>query len=284
MVGLVQGVQTGTKRRNRALNDKRHVAKEVDLNEDSDVHSGSSRSVSGSEEDEDDEMEMDEESTGEFFDVLDVFDGRADVEDDQNSPPKVDKKLQNVQTKVEDEGEWRGTEDADVGMSGEESGEEDGEEAEDGDDDENEDDEDSAVDEDDELRISASDSEDPSPEALADLETFLSNLDPTAPHKRRPDQVTEPGPTKRRRIADRTEAGEENEFGIRGIYIRRYHTSDVLISVQGLVLSSWTTFLLHSRLPLLPSLPSRDQQNPSRHPARKRKRSLPHYLSEHKNV
>ncbi|KAG9312720.1 Utp14 protein-domain-containing protein [Chiua virens] len=67
---------------------------------------------------------------------------------------------------------------------------------------------------DDELRISASDSEDPSPEALASLETFLSNLDPTAAHKRKPDPpIADSNPQKRRRIADRTEAGEENEFG-----------------------------------------------------------------------
>jgi U3 small nucleolar RNA-associated protein 14 len=121
---------------------------------------------------------MDEESAGEFFDVLDVFDGRADVENDDDAPPKVDKKLQDRKTRateVEDEEEWGGAQDADVDMSGDED-----------EDEEDEEEADSAVDEDDELRISASDSEDSSPGALADLETFLSNLDPAASHKRKP--------------------------------------------------------------------------------------------------
>jgi U3 small nucleolar RNA-associated protein 14 len=218
---------------------------------------------------------MDEESAGEFFDVLDVFDGRADVENDDEPPPKVDKKLQDRKTRateVEDEEEWGGAQDADVDMSGDED-----------EDEEDEEEADSAVDEDDELRISASDSEDSSPGALADLETFLSNLDPAASHKRKPDEVAEPGPKKRRRVTDRTEAGEESEFGVRGTYMHRYHLSDILISIQARVLSSWTTFLPHSHLPL-PSLPSRNQRDLSHRPARKRKHSPRHYLSEHKNV
>jgi hypothetical protein len=54
--------------------------------------------------------EMDEESAGEFFDVLDVFDGRADAVNDDDPPLKVDKKLQARQTRateVEGEEEWR---------------------------------------------------------------------------------------------------------------------------------------------------------------------------------
>jgi U3 small nucleolar RNA-associated protein 14 len=53
---------------------------------------------------------MDEESAGEFFDVLDVFDGRADAVNDDDPPLKVDKKLQARQTRateVEGEEEWR---------------------------------------------------------------------------------------------------------------------------------------------------------------------------------
>ncbi|KAG6380581.1 Utp14 protein-domain-containing protein [Boletus reticuloceps] len=205
----------GALRRNGALN--RHVAKEVDLNEDSDAQSGDSRLVSENEDaDEDeDEDEMDEEVSGEFFDALDVFDGRTDVENGEDPPRKEDKKLQNIQAKdavVEVEDEWRGTQDADVRMGEDEPEDENRDENEEDD----EEDEDSAVDEDDELRISASDAEDPSPEALADLETFLSNLDPTAPQKRKPGEAVESDPKKRRRVTDRTEAGEENEFGVRG--------------------------------------------------------------------
>lgn len=232
---------------------------------------------------------MDEQSAGEFFDVLDVFDGHADVEDDEDSPPKVGNKRENVQTKVaamEDGGEWRGTEDVDVGMSENEDWEDAEDEEDEEDEDEGEEGEgegDSAVDEDDELRISASDSEDPSPEALADLETFLSTIDPAASHKRKSDEATEPDSTKRRRIADRTEAGKENEFGVRGEDMRRCHMTDALISVQARVPSSWTIFLLHSHLPPL-SLSSNSQRNLSRHRARKHKRSPLHYLNEHKNA
>lgn len=208
--GLVQGAKNTTRRKKG----KRHVAQEVDLNEDSDAQSEGPRSVSENEDtcgDEDEDEEMDEETSGEFFDVLDIFDGRADLEEGDDPPLKVDKKFQDIKTKdaaVEDEEEWRGAEDPDIGMSGDEHGSQDG--YEDQEDDEEE--EDSTV-EDDELRISASDSEDPSPEALADLETFLSNLDPP---KRKPDDVVEPGSRKRRRVIDRTEAGEESEFGVRG--------------------------------------------------------------------
>lgn len=222
---------------------------------------------------------MDGESTGKFFDVLGVLDGRADVESDEHPPLEAKKELRDVQTKttaMEDEEEWNGAEDVDVGMSGDEVEYETREDQ--------EEDGDSAVDEDDELYISASDSDDPSPEALADLETFLSNLNPSASHKRKPGEVAEPGPKKRRRVTDRTEAGEESEFGVRGKYIHRCHTSDVLISVQVRVLSSWTTFSPHSRLPPLPSLPSRNRQKPSRRPAQKRKHYPRRYLSEHKNV
>ncbi|KAF8555092.1 Utp14-domain-containing protein [Imleria badia] len=205
-------VRKGAPRKRGASNGKRRVTKEVDLNEDSDAQSGDSRSVSEKENEDGDEDEMDEDGSGEFFDVLDVFDGRADVEGDDGPPAKIDKKLQDVHTKpaaVEDEEGWGGAQDADVGMSGNEPEDQDGDE----DQEDEEEEGDSAVDEDD---ISASDSEDPSPEALADLETFLSHLDPAAPHKRKPDEGAEPGQKKRRRVTDRTEAGEESEFGVRG--------------------------------------------------------------------
>ena len=217
-------------RRNRASNKDRRVTKEVDLNEDSDAQPADSRSVLEDDEDE----EMDGESAGEYFDVLDVFDGRAEVENDEHSPPKLDEKVQDVHTRSEDEAEWEGTGDGDVGMIGDENGHEEGEGQGQGDDEEEE--EDSAVDEDNELQISASDTEDPSPEALADLETFLSNLDSATAHKRKSDEVKDLSPLKRRRIADRTEAGEENEFGIRGTCIPRCHITDILIHTQARVL------------------------------------------------
>ncbi|KAF9225148.1 small-subunit processome [Gyrodon lividus] len=185
---------------------KREDLQDVDLNEDCDALASASSLKSDSESDDEDE-DMEDGSSGDFFDVLDVLDGRVDIEDDGGAPPKFRKKSEVVRRKIEEE-EWNGTGnvdvdvDVDVDSEGEDS-EEEGEE-------EDEDDED--------LRISASDSEDPSPEALAELESFISKLDPVDTHKRKSDKAPEAEPrTKKRRIlVERTEAGEESEFGTRG--------------------------------------------------------------------
>ncbi|KIK94507.1 hypothetical protein PAXRUDRAFT_443045 [Paxillus rubicundulus Ve08.2h10] len=189
---------------------KRDKVQDVDLNEDSNgANSTSSLKLDSESEDEDSEME--DGSAGEFFDVLDVFDGRADVEDDVSVPPIIGKKSEAVQRKdVEVEEEWKGTGDMDTGED-EDSGSED-------DDDDEEDDDDDEGEEDEGLHISGSDSEDPSPGALAELESFISKLDPADTRKRKSDSAppTELYTKKRRILAERTEAGEESAFGTRG--------------------------------------------------------------------
>ncbi|KAF9237059.1 Utp14 protein-domain-containing protein [Melanogaster broomeanus] len=188
---------------------KREKIQEVNLSEDSDA-SASASSPKSDPESEGEDAEMEDGSAGDFFDVLDVFDGRADVEDDEGAPPKIAKKSEEVQRRIEvdkgdeeDEEEWKG--------AGEGEGDDD-----DDDDDESEGEEDDEDDED--LFISASDSEGPSPEALAELESFITKLDPTDTRKRKSDNAPAPETrTKKRRIlAERTEAGEESEFGARG--------------------------------------------------------------------
>jgi hypothetical protein len=76
---------------------------------------------------------------------------------------------------------------------------------------------DKVQDEQEEIALSASDTEEPSPEALDKLQTFISTLDPTS--KRKISDVAHPddheAQRKRRRVGvkERTEGGAENEFG-----------------------------------------------------------------------
>ncbi|KAF8837629.1 Utp14-domain-containing protein [Paxillus ammoniavirescens] len=196
---------------------KRDKLQDVDLNEDSDgANSASSSKLDSESEGEDEDEEMEDGSAGDFFDVLDVFDGRADAEDDVGVPPKTGKKSEGVQRKIEEEEEeeeeWKGTGDMDMG---EDEDEDLGSEEEDEDEDDDDDDE---GDEDEDLHISGSDSEDLSPGALAELESFISKLDSADTHKRKSDSAPpiESRTKKRRILAERTEAGEESAFGTRG--------------------------------------------------------------------
>jgi U3 small nucleolar RNA-associated protein 14 len=102
-----------------------------------------------------------------------------------------------------------GAQDVDVDMSGDEPEDEGGDE-----DQEDQEEGDSAVDEDDgKLRISASDSDDSAPEALADSK--LSSQTSTPPRPTNADQTRLQNPVKeRRRVTDCTEAGEESEYGV----------------------------------------------------------------------
>jgi len=157
-------------------------------------------------EEDEDEEDAESENSGEFFDVLDIFDGKAGVGSDEDTRSKLPQKslardLHEEDTILEEE-EWGG-----VGESGFEEKEEDEDDSSDGS-------------EASDFQMSASDTEDASPEALADLENFLSKLDPAESLKRKPDG--EPGSesrTKKRRIlSERTEVGEESEFGAKGTY------------------------------------------------------------------
>lgn len=90
---------------------------------------------------------------------------------------------------------------------------------------------DDSDDDEEDLHISASDSEEASAEAFVDLESFISKLDPADTKKRKSDEASaiETRTKKRRMLTERTEAGEESEFGARGIFVFRSRVSFVLI-------------------------------------------------------
>jgi U3 small nucleolar RNA-associated protein 14 len=159
---------------------------EVDLNEDSDDLASDADSADKPEEDADEEMEDGDAEN--FFDILEVFDGKADVDDDA---PAMRAK-ENIQVPISGVSDEVSELEED-GMSEDEQEEQDEEE----------------------YAISASDRE-ASPEALAELETFLSKLDPAEGKKRKSDDAlaTQSLLKKRRLIEERTEAGAEGEFGV----------------------------------------------------------------------
>lgn len=138
--------------------------------------------------DKDEDEEMEDGDAENFFDILEVFDGKADVDDDAPAMRTED----NIQVPISGVSDEVSELEED-GMSEDEQEEQD----------------------DEEYAISASDRE-ASPEALAELETFLSKLDPAEGKKRKSDNVlaTQSLLKKRRLIEERTEAGAEGEFGV----------------------------------------------------------------------
>lgn len=156
------------------------------MNEDSDDLVSNADSADKPEEVEDEEMEDGDAEN--FFDILEVFDGKADVDDDV-SAMRAKESIQVPITGISDED----SELEEDKMSEDEQDEQDEEE----------------------YAISASDRE-ASPEALAELETFISKLDPAEGKKRKSDDAltTQSLLKKRRLIEERTEAGAEGEFGV----------------------------------------------------------------------
>jgi U3 small nucleolar RNA-associated protein 14 len=156
---------------------------DVDLNEDSDDVVSDAVSMDEREEDEDEEMEDGDAEN--FFDILEVFDGKADADDDTPAK-KIMEKIKDPMSNVSGED----SESEVDRMSEDDHGEE-------------------------EDAVSASEDE-ASPEALAELESFLSKLDAAEDKKRKSNDVsaTESIPKKRRLMQERTEAGDEGEFGV----------------------------------------------------------------------
>ncbi|KAG2144709.1 Utp14 protein-domain-containing protein [Suillus bovinus] len=154
---------------------------DVDLNEDSDDVVSDAASEDKLEEDEDEEMEDGDAEN--FFDILEVFDGKADAEDD--APTK------------------QATEKITISAVSGEIGESEDDQMPEDDHSEEED------------AVSASEDE-ASPEALAELENFISKLDPAGDKKRKSNDVsaTQSVSKKRRLMQERTEAGDEGEFGV----------------------------------------------------------------------
>ena len=155
-----------------------------------------------------------DDSQDEFFDILDVFDGKAEVDEiseSKNQRHDADSKGSTVpkmieesidENESEDEGEGEG--EGEVGGSG--------------------DDDDDEI-----IALSASD-EEPSLDALASLETFVSGLDTSHKRKASPEtNVSDTRARKRRMINERTESGVENEFGVRASGKSMMTTKDSLV-------------------------------------------------------
>jgi U3 small nucleolar RNA-associated protein 14 len=176
---------------------------DIDLNED-DVdmrNDADDISVEGSTEDEEMEEDGDPE---EFIDVLDILDGKGEV--DNGSDEEVVSKKADQRTREIEE------------PAGDSSDEED-------------DEEDAEVEDDEEIALSASDAEEVEPEALAELGNFISQLDPGKKRKAPTDEDTTSQAEaqrvrKRRVIKERTEGGVENEFSARPSGI---HFPDILL-------------------------------------------------------
>ncbi|KAG6856329.1 hypothetical protein H0H87_005530 [Tephrocybe sp. NHM501043] len=159
---------------------------EVDLNEDEDQDI-----LQGEDEDDDDDDEREEEEEEEgdpddFFDVLDILDGRGQLENDDTAP-KPSGQTETASKPPGDIDEDEGEEDGSTGS-------------------------DSEIEE---SLDSASDLSGDEPEALDELQNFISTLDPSAKKRKAVDADGDaPTPRKQRRLGlkERTEAGAENEF------------------------------------------------------------------------
>ena len=154
-----------------------------------------------------------DDSQDEFFDILDVFDGKVEVDEiseSKNQRHDADSKDSTVPKMIEesiDEIEGGG------------GGEGEGEEGSSGDDDND----------DEIIALSASD-EEASLDALASLETFVSGLDTSHKRKASPEtNVSDTRARKRRMINERTESGVENEFGVRASGTSMMTTKDSLV-------------------------------------------------------
>ncbi|OAX41009.1 Utp14-domain-containing protein [Rhizopogon vinicolor AM-OR11-026] len=181
----------------------RKILSEVNLNEDSDDVVSDADSADKLEEDQDEEMEDGDAQN--FFDILEVFDGKADEDNDVpaiQSKEKIEAPMSGISDDVSELEEDEMSED---GMSEDEQ----------------------------EYAISESDRE-ASPEALAELESFLSKLDPAEGKKRKSDDAsaTQSLVKKRRLIEERTEAGAEGEFGVSAAGSSALKLDDLLAPLQ----------------------------------------------------
>jgi len=161
---------------------------EVNLNEDED------EDLQPNVDDDSDEDEEEEGDDDEFIDLLDVLDGKGDIDmgsdDGKAGASRTDS--------VEQEGsELQQDEESDEEDSGVES------------------DEDPAAAEDEEIAFVPSE-DDEAPEALDQLQQFVSGLDVTSKKRKAPEDSSAPNAEararRRRLMKERTEAGDENEF------------------------------------------------------------------------
>ena len=179
----------------------------MNLDEDSDDAASQSADEDVKEDEESDEEEQEEEGDPEeFIDILDMLDGRGGLSNEDHAG-KVGKEGHS-EPRIVEEGDEEGEED---------EGEEDDEEEDDEEEDEEEEEEDDDDDDDElvELERAYSVSDDEDPNALANLETFITTLD--AGQKRKaPDGESTQGhderARKKRLLKEQTQVGVENEF------------------------------------------------------------------------
>lgn len=177
--------------------DDEEIASDVDLNENEDIDF---RRTGDSEEEDEEEVGDDDE----FMNLVDVLDGKGEIDpgdnEGKNIPTKTDKSYSNGM--VRDNQESRSEEDEGEEDEDEEVGSEDDEE---------------------ESMAFAPSEDEEAPNALQQLQNFVSNLDSSAKKRKAPDGVdnkaeverNEGRTRKRRFLQEATEAGEENEFHVR---------------------------------------------------------------------
>ncbi|KAK0194413.1 Utp14-domain-containing protein [Armillaria mellea] len=177
-----------SKKKGKAKTKMRPVVRfaDVDLNED-EVMAEEAKDGSDEDEDEDEGGEDDE-----FIDVLDILDGRGEPDngtDNEAQPSSSKKSLPLTPARALENVEGRDT-----------------------------DEEEEEEEPDDEDPFTPSDEDEAAPDALENLQNFISTLE-TSSKKRKPsaeDLPVDVPPRKRRILKERTEAGEENEFRTHG--------------------------------------------------------------------
>ncbi|KAG6891640.1 hypothetical protein C0992_001326 [Termitomyces sp. T32_za158] len=201
---------------------------EVDLNEDGDGKDDDHMKSQVQDEDDEEEEEGDSD---EFIDILDVLDGRGDVDFDGDNEA-VEKALEPnkvKQSQLSDADEDGNDEDRNDEDEGHESSErEDETETEEMEEDESEED----ASEREELAFTPSDIEDVEPDALDGLQNFISSLDTTTKKRKvSGDDVSESVERTRKQrkvvLKESTAAGVENEF--------RVQNSGVKLTLQDLL-------------------------------------------------
>ncbi|KAF8911605.1 Utp14 protein-domain-containing protein [Gymnopilus junonius] len=215
------GVYFAVKVRNTPKASKKQKTKsnvkqlEIDLNEDDDIVShddGDSSDHGGHDEEEEEYEEMLQEDGGEVINLVDVLDGKGGFNVDSD-----------------EEGSSRQEAPSSAPKSSARNNEEEVDEEED----EESEEDDEPQDEQMEVDIAPSEDED-IPEALDQLQDFVSNLDVTAKKRKALEEDTnlEAPARKRRPIAEKTEAGEENEFRARSSGLK-LNLDDLLAPLEG---------------------------------------------------
>ena len=239
---------------------------EVDLNEDDGEDLPPNVDDDSDEEEEEEEEEGDDD---EFIDLLDVLDGKGDIDMGSDDGKAVVSRTHSV----EQEG-------SDLERD-EESDEEDSE---------IESDEDPGAAEDEEIAFVPSD-DDEAPEALDQLQQFVSGLEVTSKKRKAPDDSSAPNAEararRRRLMKERTEAGDENEFRAhssgRQYFLAGYNlTLQYILQARNSTLMTFLHLLLHSQQTFNLSRNPRKSWHPQ--VLRKRKHYLHLCLNELRNA